>query len=94
MKADYHCGHIRHPVVFLQLVATVRQCFIRCLCRALYHDADRWLLLSAGIRFVDKPSVEEQSVGGRFQYRERVFYAGNKVDGKRIFCQSADQVLV
>ena len=66
MKANYHCGHIRHPVVFLQLVAAVRQCFIRCLCRALYHDTDRRFLLSAGVRFMNKPFAQKQSAWRRF----------------------------
>ena len=94
MKEDNCCGHNGHHTLFPELVVTFHQRIIRRVCGTLYHDIDRWLLLSAGIRFVDKPSVEEQSVGGRFQPRERIVHAGNKTHGERVFSQSADQILV
>lgn len=94
MKADFHCGHSGHHTLFPKLVVAVHQRIIRCMCGTLYNNTDRRFLLPVGIRFMDKPSVEEQFIGGCFQYRERIFHAGNQVDGKRVFRQSADQVLV
>lgn len=94
MKADYHCGHSGHHSLFPELVVIIYQCIIRCVCGTLYYNTDQRFLLSAGIRFMDKPPVEEQSIRRRFQYRERVFYAGNQIDGKRVFRQSTDQILV
>lgn len=85
MKADYHCGHSGHHTLFPELVVTIYQCIIRCVCGTLYYSTDRRFLLSAGIRFMDKSFVEEQLVGGRFQPRERIVHAGNQVNGKRVF---------
>ena len=67
---------------------------IRCMRHTLYHDIGRRLFQSVGIRIVDKPSVEEQFTGGRFQYWEWIVHAGNSPYGKRIFRQSTDQILV
>lgn len=79
MKADYHCGHIRHPVVFLQLVAAVRQCFIRCMCRTLYHDTDRRFLLSAGVRFMDKPFAQNNLLEDVFNTENESFLQETKL---------------
>lgn len=70
MKADFHCGHSGHHTLFPELVATLHQSIIRCVCGTLYNNTDRRFLLPVGIRFMDKPSVEEQLVGRRFQPRE------------------------
>ena len=61
---------------------------------ALYLYIDKRFPLPAGLRFVDKPVIEEQPLRGRLQYRERVFHAGNKADGERVFHQPAHQILV
>ena len=67
MKADYHCGDCGYYTLFSELVVTIYPCVIRGVCGTLYHNTDRWFLLSAGIRFMDKSFVEEQLVGGCFQ---------------------------
>lgn len=90
MEADYHCGHSGHHTLFPELVVIIYQCIIRCVCGTLYYNTDRRFLLSAGIRFMDKSPVEEQFIRGRFQYRERIFHAGNPPYGKRVFRQSAN----
>ena len=43
---------------------------------------------------MDKPYAETQPDGGRVQYRQREFHAGDTLDGKRVFCKFADQVRV
>lgn len=94
MKENWHRGSYRCHTVFLQLVAALPQCLIRGMCRALYRNINRRFLLSAGFRTMGKPVAEKQSVGGCVQYGERVVHAGDPSDGKRIFHQSADQILV
>ena len=70
MKENNYCGHSGCHTLFPELVVTIYQCIIRCVCDTLYYNTDRRFLLPAGIRSMDKPSVEEQFTGGRFQYRE------------------------
>lgn len=94
MKENRYRGSCGCHTVFLQLVAALPQCLIRGMCRALYRNINRRFLLSAGFRTMGKSVAEKQSVGGRVQYGERVVHAGDPSDGKRIFHQSADQILV
>ena len=67
MKEDNCCGHSGHYTLFPELVVVVRQCIIRWVCGIVCHDFNQWFLLSVSIRFMDKSSVEEQLVRGRFQ---------------------------
>ncbi len=70
MKEDNCCGHSGQHTFFPELVVVVHQCIIKCVCGIVCHDFNQWFLLSVSIRFMDKPSVEEQLVRGRFQQGE------------------------
>ena len=65
-----------------------------CPGRPVYLHADRRVLVPIGCRAMDKPSFEKQITGRRVQYRERIFYAGDGVDEKRLFHQSANALSI
>jgi len=58
---------------------------VRCHCR-LHLSPDR--------RHVNRPSVEEPADGRRVQRGERVFHAGDPVDGERVFGEPSDPFLL
>ena len=62
--------------------------------RHLHGNADRRVHPSFDVGRMDKPYAETQPDGGRVQYRQREFHAGDTLDGKRVFCKFADQVRV
>ena len=81
------------PLLF-QLVAAQPARTVNGTHRLLYTHSCRRLSLPACRRCMDLPPSQTGPYGRCVQQRERKFHAGNKAYRKRIFCKSADTVLL
>ena len=81
------------PLLF-QLVAAQPVRTVNGTHRLLYTHYCRRLSLPARRRCMDLPPSQTGPYGRCVQQRERKFHAGNKTYRKRIFCKSADTVLL
>ena len=81
------------PLLF-QLVAAQPARTVNGTHRLLYIHSCRRLSLPACRRCMDLPPSQTGPYGRCVQQREREFHAGNKAYRKRIFCKSADTVLL
>ena len=94
MAQDHPLRRVRLAALFRQLVAARPSSVASGRHRAVYRHPYRRVYLPAHGRAVDVTPAEDRPARRRVQRRERIFHAGDRAEGERVFRQPPHPLLV